>query len=48
MVRALVCPGQGSQSIGMGKLLADEYSSAKAIFEEVDEALGENQSSLIW
>ena len=48
MVRALVCPGQGSQSIGMGKLLADEYSSAKAIFEEVDEALGENLSSLIW
>ena len=32
----------------MGKLLADEYSSAKAIFEEVDEALGENLSSLIW
>ena len=48
MVRALVCPGQGSQSIGMGKLLADEYPSAKAIFEEVDEALGENLSSLIW
>ena len=48
MVRALVCPGQGSQSIGMGKLLADEYSSSKAIFEEVDEALGENLSSLIW
>ena len=48
MVRALVCPGQGAQSIGMGKLLADEYSSAKAVFEEVDEALGENLSSLIW
>ena len=48
MVRALVCPGQGAQSIGMGKLLADEYSSAKAIFDEVDEALGENLSSLIW
>ena len=48
MVRALVCPGQGSQRTGMGKLLADEYSSSKAIFEEVDEALGENLSSLIW
>jgi [acyl-carrier-protein] S-malonyltransferase len=48
VVRALVCPGQGSQSIGMGKLLADEYSSAKAVFEEVDEALGENLSLLIW
>ena len=48
MVRALVCPGQGAQSIGMGKLLADEYSSAKAVFEEVDEALSEHLSSLIW
>ena len=48
VVRALVCPGQGAQSIGMGKLLADEYSSAKAVFEEVDEALSENLSSLIW
>ena len=45
MVRALVCPGQGAQSIGMGKLLADEYSSAKAVFEEVDDALGENPVS---
>jgi len=48
VVRALVCPGQGSQSIGMGKLLADKYSSAKAVFEEVDDALGENLSSLMW
>jgi len=47
-VRALVCPGQGSQSVGMGKLLADKYSSAKAVFEEVDDALGENLSSLMW
>ena len=47
-MRALVCPGQGSQSIGMGKLLADKYSSAKAVFEEVDDALGENLSSLMW
>ena len=48
MVRALVCPGQGSQSVGMGKLLADKYSSAKAVFEEVDDAIGENLSSLMW
>ena len=48
MVRALVCPGQGAQIIGMGKSLADEYSSARAVFEEVDEALSENLSSLIW
>ena len=48
MVRALVCPGQGAQSVGMGKSLAEEYSSAKTIFEEVDEALGEKLSTLIW
>ena len=48
MVRALVCPGQGAQSIGMGKSLAEEYSTAKAVFEEVDEALGEKLSNLIW
>ena len=48
MVRALVCPGQGAQSIGMGKSLAIEYPKSKAIFEEVDDALGEKLSSLIW
>ena len=48
MVRALVCPGQGAQSIGMGKSLAVEYPKSKAIFEEVDDALGEKLSSLIW
>lgn len=48
MVRALVCPGQGAQSIGMGKSLAMEYPKSKAIFEEVDDALGEKLSSLIW
>ena len=48
MGRALVFPGQGAQSIGMGKALADAYPAAKAIFDEVDEALGENLSALIW
>jgi len=48
VVRALVCPGQGAQSVGMGKSLAEDYSSAKTIFEEVDEALGEKLSTLIW
>ena len=48
MVRALVCPGQGAQRIGMGKSLAIEYPKSKAIFEEVDDALGEKLSSLIW
>lgn len=48
MSRAFVFPGQGAQTIGMGKALADAYPSAKAVFEEVDEALGEKLSDLIW
>ena len=48
MSRAFVFPGQGAQSIGMGKSLADAYPAAKAVFDEVDEALGEKLSSLIW
>lgn len=48
MTRAFVFPGQGAQSIGMGKDLAEAYPQAKEVFEEVDEALGENLSALIW
>ena len=48
MTKAFVFPGQGAQSIGMGKALADAYPAAKAIFDEVDEALGEKLSTLIW
>lgn len=48
MSRAFVFPGQGAQSIGMGKSLADTYPAAKAVFDEVDEALGEKLSDLIW
>lgn len=48
MTIAFVFPGQGSQSIGMGKALADAYPAAKAVFDEVDEALGESLSKLIW
>ena len=48
MTRAFVFPGQGAQTIGMGKALAEAYPAAKAVFDEVDEALGENLSSLIW
>ena len=48
MARAFVCPGQGAQSIGMGKALAETYAETKQVFEEVDEALGESLSSLIW
>lgn len=45
---AFIFPGQGSQFIGMGKELADTYASAKAVFQEVDEALGQDLSGLIW
>ena len=48
MTRAFVFPGQGAQTIGMGKALADAYPEARRIFEEVDEALGEKLSTLIW
>ncbi len=48
MSRAFIFPGQGAQTIGMGKALAEAYPAAKAVFDEVDAALGENLSSLIW
>lgn len=48
MSRAFVFPGQGAQTIGMGKALAAAYPAAKAVFDEVDEALGERLSDLIW
>ncbi|MFN6926006.1 MAG: ACP S-malonyltransferase [Tabrizicola sp.] len=48
MSRAFVFPGQGAQTIGMGKALAEAYPAAKAVFDEVDAALGEKLSALIW
>jgi len=42
LARAFVCPGQGAQSIGMGKDLAEAYPAAMDIFNEVDEALGKS------
>ena len=48
MTTAFVFPGQGAQTIGMGKALADAYPAAKAVFDEVDNALGEKLSTLIW
>ena len=41
-MRAFVFPGQGAQTIGMGQDLAASYPAAKAVFEEVDDALGQN------
>ena len=48
MSRAFVFPGQGAQTVGMGKDLADAYPEARAVFQEVDEALGESLSRVIW
>lgn len=48
MSRAFIFPGQGAQTIGMGRDLAETYAAARAVFEEVDEALGQNLSHLIW
>ncbi|WP_299776750.1 ACP S-malonyltransferase [uncultured Roseobacter sp.] len=45
---AFVFPGQGAQTIGMGKALAEAYPAARAVFDEVDAALGEKLSDLIW
>jgi len=47
-MRAFVFPGQGAQAIGMGQDLANAYPSARAVFEEVDDALGEALSALIF
>lgn len=48
MTRAFVFPGQGAQAVGMGRALAEAYPAAKAVFDEVDAALGERFSALIW
>ena len=47
MARAFIFPGQGSQAVGMGSALADAFPVARAVFEEVDEALGQNLSKLM-
>ncbi|PVB63386.1 ACP S-malonyltransferase [Labrenzia sp. 011] len=48
MTIAFTFPGQGSQSVGMGKILADTYPEAKAVFDEVDEALNQKLSEIMW
>ena len=48
MISAFIFPGQGSQSVGMGKNLADAYPAAKAVFETVDDALDQKLSSLMF
>ncbi len=48
MTTALVFPGQGSQTVGMGKALAEAFPAAREVFEQVDAALGESLSKLIF
>jgi [acyl-carrier-protein] S-malonyltransferase len=48
MPAAFIFPGQGSQAVGMGKPLADAFVAAREVFSEVDAALGENLSGIIW
>ena len=48
MGRAFVFPGQGSQAVGMGAALADAYPDARQVFEEVDDALAQNLSRLMF
>ncbi len=48
MAIAFTFPGQGSQAVGMGKDLAETFPEARKVFEEVDDALGEKLSKLIW
>jgi [acyl-carrier-protein] S-malonyltransferase len=48
MSNAFVFPGQGSQAVGMGKALAQAFAPAREVFEEVDSALGEKLTAVIW
>jgi len=48
MTAAFTFPGQGSQAIGMGKALAEAFPVARAVFDEVDAALGEKLTAVIW
>lgn len=48
MTVAFTFPGQGSQAVGMGKELAEAFASARAVFDEVDDALGEKLSAVMW
>src|SRR5918998_5757908 len=48
MAKALIFPGQGSQAVGMGKALAEAFPQARAVFDEVDAALSQKLSQVMW
>lgn len=48
MAVAFTFPGQGSQAVGMGKALSEQFAEARAVFAEVDDALGENLSATMF
>src|SRR2546423_5367540 len=48
MSSGFIFPGQGSQAVGMGKALADTFVSAREVFAEVDAALDQNLTHIIW
>ena len=47
-MRAFIFPGQGSQTVGMGKALAEGFPAARAVFDEVDDALSQKLSRIMW
>ncbi|MGE0211921.1 MAG: acyltransferase domain-containing protein, partial [Parvibaculaceae bacterium] len=48
MKTAFIFPGQGSQQVGMGKAMAETFPAARAVFDEVDEALGQKLTQVMW